>query len=789
MRLRALFPGILLLAACGDLTHVPPPPVPLTVLSQRQAGLDGPETDPSTAIPAVRLLEAVDPSSLLTVHLPDIGAAVARMKETAFWTLLSSGSFPFPAELMAGAGRPGTGNMPFPDLSVILSQLRGEAVLCIEDVVPNEQSEVPEIRLLAGIHVRGSAQETEAFFELMSAQIAASGVRVEKGNIASSPFYRVFAPAPANLVVEATVIGDALLFGIGRETVTSAMQRLSSREEAEPVGESFRLSMERCGNPADALRLHLDLHGIYQRFESRMPAEARRTVEALGLHRVRGLATTVRSEGRNLVVTTFLDSPGGQDLLTRMLTARSVDRRFLELFPSDVGAFSLFALDGPEMLRQVRAALDPEARAEFEGGLASLRDQGFDLEKDGLDVFGPRFAIAQFPAEGRSATGLDAIWSRFTATAVYLETADAARAQKALAKIPPMLSGGYRNEVAVDGRKGVHFSFSGSNVPAGMGLGWWIGDGFAVVAFSEETLRRTMSALPGGGERFRNALRGTPESASILSYDSMHADLSLGMNAFFLGPTGAGGASGGDPLGTLPRNLDPSVAWTVADSQGIFTVSRSPTGGLGGLGGVAGLLTTAAIALPGLNRARVESNESTALDTLRSIHAAEQAWRASNARDTDRDGEGEFGFLMELAGERRPGDREAVLRETLVSGFSRNASGDFERAGYLFRVFLPAEDGSPIGGQEKAGRLKRVDGDLAESIYAAVAWPVHKGTTGNRAFVMDWTGAIYACSKGAYEGANPPSPDVLSSQPGNLASTPISLGDTARDGLDWMRIR
>ena len=86
-------------------------------------------------------------------------------------------------------------------------------------------------------------------------------------------------------------------------------------------------------------------------------------------------------------------------------------------------------------------------------------------------------------------------------------------------------------------------------------------------------------------------------------------------------------------------------------------------------------------------------------------------------------------------------------------------------------------------------RRWQVDGDLAETVMEVLAWPVSRGITGERAFYLDASGRIYACRDGGYTKDTAPAPDVLSSQSGNLASRPLRVGELARDGNRWDRLR
>jgi hypothetical protein len=319
-------------------------------------------------------------------------------------------------------------------------------------------------------------------------------------------------------------------------------------------------------------------------------------------------------------------------------------------------------------------------------------------------------------------------------------------------------------------------------------------ENYLVVAASEEAFKRMLRRRsPQTAERFRGLLREVPEASAIVTYDDLRKGPGMFLESLVSGLPGGAPLPGErrrlSPASGLLRELGPSLSWTVADSRGIMTVTRSPTGGFGSLGGLGGLMTMAAIAVPNLRQARVEGNEAAAVSTLRAIFTAEQTFRANALRDEDNDGEGEFGFLAELLGQPRPGEKRARAATPLVSGTFQREGKDFVRGGYRFRVYLPAEDGSPIGEHEKPARLQRVDGDLAETVVVVVAWPVSKGMSGHRAFYLDGEGRLLACVDGPYAGDEAPPADILSSQEKNLASKPLRETEPTRDGSRWVRIR
>ncbi len=795
-----------LIAGCGDLFRVPPPPVPLGALDAQFASAGG-EGEATGGSSSVRLLRAVPPGSLLLVHLPDIGGTIRRFKETSLYKIFSSPEFEamlgplaagFRGLSLGGPGAaPGAAGAGGFSPEALLRSLRGELVLALEDLTIDERGGPPQVRALLGISVRGAERQAEQFITFVGMMTAADrSLTIEKGTHAGTAFTRIVGRTPVPFVIELGVRGDALLVGLGRETVTTALTRVAD-ERAESLADdtSLRRAMERCADPRDALRIHLDLGRVVSKYARLLPPEAQALLPVAGLSHMRAFTLAVRLEGKDLAVSSMLDSPGGQDILTKLLSGHLVDRQFLTRIPAGAASFTLFALDGTAIVRHLRETLPPEPRGDLEEAIASLKKGGFALDKDIFEVFGPRCAVVTLRHARGASRGLEAIWSQFLATAFVVEVHDEARAAASLAKLPVAGESARRRETLIEGVPAVVHRFeNAAHLPNDFALAYAIHDGYLVAALSEETLRRMLQPRSADSEmQLREALRSVPESVAILTYDDMRSGLGLMTDAFLMGMRG-GAAEAGDPAapvasGSLFEDLNPSVGYTLADSRGVFSFSRSPTGGLGGVGGVSGLLASASLALPTLITARAQANETSAIATLRAIYAAQEGFRARNARDGDGDGDGEFGLIADLMARARPGERRPTIRTPLLSGLSSTPGGDWTRNGYQFRAYLPAEDGSPVGDHEGALRIGLVDGDLAETVLVVVAWPIARSSTGTRAFLMNASGQIWQCFEGTYGAANAPPPDLFNSQKGNLASQPIGLGETPRDGCRWLKLR
>jgi len=791
---RALLFCMLLAVAGCDLFRVPPPPVPLSAVEGIEASADPDAVDALRR--GTRLLRALPPEALVSVHLPDIGGAIRRFKETGLYKLFTSpevqrlmgpNGMKFEASLMQVNGA-----VPPHAQRLMGALLEGEFVLALEDV--RTDGPAPEFRVVGGISVRGAEAEAEQMLEMMAMFAAnAKGTRVEKGTVERTSFSRIVSTEPP-LVGEVALYRDAVLFGIGRDTVTGAIRRLEGADGGSLATDAtYARGMKRCAGGRDALRMHCDVGAAYERFSSLLPEDARRLVGKLKLDSIRSFAATFAFEGEDIVVRTLIDSPGGEDAVTRFVGSHAVDRQFLGRIPGEATAFSLFALDGEFLLSTLRAVMPPQARRQLEDGLNRMRESGFDLEKDVLEVFGPRCALVNLPYDATATNAIEAIWNHLLGAALVFEIQDPKRAAEFLARLPERGGGMRRREYVSEGTPAVSYRLEGGQVPIDFALSLAIQDGYLVVAPSEETLRRMLKRRsPDSADRYREIVDGVPHDATVLSYEDMRGGPGFMLQGFLAGfvagvNPGAQASREWSRMSAAFGGLGHSVSYTVAGEDGVFSETRSPTGGLGSAGGVAGLAVVAAVAIPNLQAARINANESAAMSALTAMHTAQTSFRGASLRDTDRDGTGEFGFLQELLGESRPGED---------GGYRRRLSLDFEktelahrRHGYYFRLYLPAEDGTPIGGHYRKRTVARVDGDLAESIYYAVAWPVERGSTGHRAFLLDFQGNVYETSLHSYTGERGPRPDLLCEQKNNLASRPLDRGGKTRDGCTWTRAR
>lgn len=153
--------------------------------------------------------------------------------------------------------------------------------------------------------------------------------------------------------------------------------------------------------------------------------------------------------------------------------------------------------------------------------------------------------------------------------------------------------------------------------------------------------------------------------------------------------------------------------------------------------GVAMIGIIAAIAIPGLLRARIAANEAGAVATLRTFASAEAAYAARNG--------GRYGSPECLSAPDRcvPGYTGPPFHASPVERV-------FENNGYIFTFLSPGTVDPQKAFDEPARKIER---------YALLALPSRSNSTGQRLFCVDSTGTIVWTTK------VPPPSDVLTSCP------------------------
>jgi len=206
---------------------------------------------------------------------------------------------------------------------------------------------------------------------------------------------------------------------------------------------------------------------------------------------------------------------------------------------------------------------------------------------------------------------------------------------------------------------------------------------------------------------------------------------------------------------------------------------------------VAIIAIIASIAIPNLLSARLNANESAAIATLRNVTSAQAQIQAQAAIDVDGDGIGEHGYFAEMAGTVALRGAGVALNPTVLSGVFGIVNASFvQKAGFLFGLYLPGAAGVPILEAAAGGDPGALSDDLCENTWACYAWPVNRGNTGNRAFMVNHTGDLLQTNNAVaqHSGAGgAPGGDAAYAVAGDLTGA-LAIGAAGQDGNTWVNV-
>jgi type IV pilus assembly protein PilA len=136
----------------------------------------------------------------------------------------------------------------------------------------------------------------------------------------------------------------------------------------------------------------------------------------------------------------------------------------------------------------------------------------------------------------------------------------------------------------------------------------------------------------------------------------------------------------------------------------------------------------AAIAVPGLLRARMSGNEASGIGSLRAINSGEAAFSSSCAAG------GYAWKLVDLVTPPTSGGQGFISPDLKVDGVTKS--------GYTIALAKDA-GGTPAGGQQIGTTSSSCNGSVAWSGYYGSAVPVSFNGTGTRSFATDSRGTIF----------------------------------------------
>jgi len=199
------------------------------------------------------------------------------------------------------------------------------------------------------------------------------------------------------------------------------------------------------------------------------------------------------------------------------------------------------------------------------------------------------------------------------------------------------------------------------------------------------------------------------------------------------------------------------------------------------------------IAIPNLLSAKIATNETAAIATIRQVLQSQAIFVQTKAADLNGNGAGEYGSFGELSGNiavRAANGGTQFLSPGVINPSFRAISpiGEMFRTGYYYRIYLPGPTGEGILELPGGGTDPNVDANRAESIWCVYAWPQRYGGSGRRTFFSNQNGDITYTDDPDYSGAGAPLvPGAAFATPGpttHIDGVP-AVNTTGRDGNVW----
>lgn len=521
---------------------------------------------------------------------------------------------------------------------------------------------------------------------------------------------------------------------------------------------------------------------------------AESALQATGLRSVHGISLLVG--GRN---GRFSEEFGihteGETVLQRVLSPQPIDPAWARWAFSDADSGSIASFPLGRLYSEVAALLPSKEQNELQSTLHALRERyALDLRADLIEQLGPQIVVST-----RVRTGKRPPQSLPYDIAIAVEVHKPERLKAALDGILKIagISGSKRTQ-RIQGVGDVYTLVPESGAAArmpGFEPCFAFSDNALIFTTSIDGMKRLMGAprdtASGFPARLERAASSAADGAIFASVSNTVAQIRQLLGSMPQPQKGA--ATGGEllqGLGNGPAGSDTVVIGICHESGFSFRAESPDFPALTG-GTLIGAAISASMALPSLLSVRVESNEQAAIARLRAIAKSQLRFRENRAIDADGDGVGEFGFFGELTGAHALRGQSMVLEPPLLEPDAKPVTaGTSVRSGYLFRIDLPAENGSMTAGPPSKDEVS-ISG--AEKRFVAYAWPVDFGTSGRRVFFVDENGEVYASdnisSAQHYSGPGK-SPGYDAALPRATGKSTADLGSyrNARDGALWERL-
>ena len=690
----------------------------------------------------------------------------------------------------------------------LTGMLHGEVALAVVEVIPQDR-QMP-LGILLSLQFGPNRKVIDDILQIVQAKTGLVFQPVARGD------RQIF--VANGIPICFTIVQDTIVFSSKPELLEKTLTQ-SADTALLCKAPSFVKAKEKVQKNATPFFLfYLNLNQLLLQFGNMIPPQVAPMITTLGLFDIQSLALGINMQDQYFYNAFFMEIKGEPRGVTKLLYGDPCSRSYFKEIPQNVMGASVFRVNLTSIFDEIELTLRALGLEPMYQQFSQQLEQvlGFSIQKDFAGTFGPEsFSFQYFPQDGGLlpyTVGMLTIkdmaafgrWVEPFAKQLNLEIKKTNYNGHEIHYFSSLLG-----ELGTDPfkkleRKGEMGAFFGALGYGFSGMSFFIENNRLYTGNSMHDLKNFLdnrgnwNAALADAPDFQKMAPYIPQNSSFVVYQDFRQLLSGLWNttvpvlkAFEGFMRGAGIPFDTALLPqakTLTRHLLPSVTAYVSDEDGIWLQSYSATGGVIVLPLVAGIGIGAAVAIPGLLKARMEGNESSAIGTLRTLSVSQAQFQSQAYVDQDKDGTGEYGFIQELAGTVAVRGKTEPISEPLVSSGRMVADGNgvFLRSGYCFYCYLPGVE-KAIGEAEGVGIESGTDvADAQEQRFVIYAWPVTPNETGRRAFVVNQSGQIYTNWSFTYNRNEKPNPeDAFSRESPNAYNLEGEISGDANQGY-WM---
>lgn len=389
---------------------------------------------------------------------------------------------------------------------------------------------------------------------------------------------------------------------------------------------------------------YLNLAALWKRMGDQVPPDAKKIMESIGVFGIDTVAAGTGFDGKTLRDHVFIGIPGARKGIQKIFTLPKNEMKTLKYAPAGAASYGSYAIDlkgiYDEAMTIFRSVAEKEFRDFSEQKKGAEEKLGMKIE-DLVGALGTELAaIARLP---KAEAGAKLSLGDLIRATYILSLKDEAKVSAAITKLIELAEA--KDKVKVEEAHGWKINVLAmpqeGDVPL-KSIGWAIKDGHLFIGLPAEDLKLLAKEQSAGEPglasvaAFQAELKRFPEGMSGFGYTDLAAYVRAlwAMGKPYIEDLLKDEKAPIKPadlpdMDAIAKHLSPMTGAYYSDQAGLRIVSRSPVGSLTTVA-IAGI--AAAIAVPGVARAREGAKGTACLAQLKQVGAAIKAFEADQAK-------------------------------------------------------------------------------------------------------------------------------------------------------------